>query len=308
MSPEQAQGQPLDHRSDIYSLGITCWHALAGKPPFTGETALAVALQHVNNSPPPLLKQRSGIPSALATVVERMIEKKPEDRFQTFHSILQELQVRGMVPDSAMLVQKSGLATMTARQVLQRALERRRTLFGRLVSMLLFVGVVSLLGWSSGYAYRTWINPPFAGAITQTVPKMSTVEDQWIYACFVGTPEAWHAVIDHFPDEAYFWGNKAKRQLIRHYYLLDDRHNSLPLFDEFAQLSEFYLEEQMLGLAGLLWCTAMDSPDIRIPQDFLDQIRMIPYLGFDDDLYWQILAAGIKRLQEREAESSPLVP
>ena len=304
MSPEQAQGHPLDHRSDIYSLGITCWHALAGKPPFTGDTALSVALQHVNNPPPPLLKQRPDIPPVLAAIVERMIEKKPDDRFQTFHSILQELQARGMVPDSAILVRQSGSANLTARQVLQRALERRRTRFGGIVFVFLFATVIALLGWSTGYGYRTWINPPFVEIITQTVPRMETVQEQWIYACFVNTPDAWQAVIDYFPEEAYLWGNKARRQMIRYYYVHNDRVNSRPLFEEFSLLSDFYLEEQMLGLAGLMWCAAMDEPDIRIPQGFLDQIRSIRVFN-SDELYIQILDAATRRLREREAELEP---
>ena len=303
MSPEQAQGQQLDHRSDIYSLGITCWHALAGKPPFTGDTALSVALQHVNNPPPPLLKQRSGIPPALAAIVERMIAKKPEDRFQTFHSILQEMQVRGMVPDSAVLVRQSGSATLTARQILQRALERRRTRFGRIVSLFLFVVSVAFFGWTSGYGYRTWVNPPFVGAVTQLVPKMPTVDEQWIYACFMRTPDAWQAVIDNFPEDEYLWRNKAKRQLIRYYYRIDDRHNSRPLFEEFSLLSDFDLEEQMLGLAGLTWCTAMDEKtNIRIPQGYLEQIRLINYFNPDDELYIQILDAATRKLRERGTE------
>jgi len=304
MSPEQAQGHQLDHRSDIYSLGITCWHALAGKPPFTGDTALSVALQHVNNPPPPLAKQRPGIPPALAAIVERMIEKKPEDRFQTFHSILQELQARGMVPDSAILVRKSGLADLTARQMLQQALERRRTHFGRIASMILLLCFIALLGWSSGYGYRTWIKPPFWESImVQEVPRKNTVEEQWIQACFLNTPDAWQAVIDYFPEEAYLWGNKAKRQMIRYYYLHDDRHNSLPLFEEFSWLSDFYIEEQMLGLAGLMWCTA-DDPDIRTPQNHLEQLKLIPVLN-SDELYLQILDVATRRLREREAESKP---
>ena len=304
MSPEQAQGHPLDHRSDIYSLGITCWHALTGKPPFTGETALSVALQHVNNPPPPLLKQRSDIPSVLAAIVERMIEKKPENRFQTFHGILQELQARGMVPESTLLVRKPGLTNLTARQMLQQALDRRRTYFGRIVSIILFLGIFGFLGWFTGYGYRTWIHPPFAGAITQKVPRKSTVEEQWIYACFVRTPDAWQAVIDYFPDEAYLWENKAKRQQIRYYYLDDDRQNSFPLFERFAQLSEFDREEQMLGLAGLMWCAAMDHADIGVAQSYLDHIGSI-FIVNRDELYLQILDAATRKLRERKAESEP---
>ena len=50
MSPEQVEGRSLDPRSDLYSLGVTCYHMLAGKPPFRGDTALSVALQHVRHA------------------------------------------------------------------------------------------------------------------------------------------------------------------------------------------------------------------------------------------------------------------
>lgn len=54
MSPEQVSGRELDSRSDIYSFGVTCYQLLCGKPPFTGSNASEIAMQHVNNPPPPL--------------------------------------------------------------------------------------------------------------------------------------------------------------------------------------------------------------------------------------------------------------
>ncbi|MBW3540812.1 MAG: protein kinase, partial [Planctomycetes bacterium] len=54
MSPEQVGGKPLDQRSDLYSLGVTFYHLLTGHTPFRGETALTVAVQHLNEEPPPL--------------------------------------------------------------------------------------------------------------------------------------------------------------------------------------------------------------------------------------------------------------
>ena len=60
MSPEQVNGKPLDQRSDIYSLGVTCYHLISGRPPFHGETALSIAVKHLNEPPPPLSKTSTG--------------------------------------------------------------------------------------------------------------------------------------------------------------------------------------------------------------------------------------------------------
>src|SRR6516225_4843514 len=75
MSPEQVEGKPLDPRSDIYSFGVTCYHMLAGHPPFRGETAFEVALQHVRHEPPPLAKVRPDLPEPLCAIVHKMMAK-----------------------------------------------------------------------------------------------------------------------------------------------------------------------------------------------------------------------------------------
>jgi serine/threonine-protein kinase len=66
MSPEQVQGKPVDHRSDIYSFGVTCYHLLAGEPPFRGATAFEVALKHVQERPRPLAELRPDLPRSCA--------------------------------------------------------------------------------------------------------------------------------------------------------------------------------------------------------------------------------------------------
>src|SRR4051812_24877307 len=91
MSPEQIEGRPLDSRSDIYSLGVTAYHMVAGEPPFTGDTPLAVAVQHLNNAPPPLASRRPDVPPRLATLIERMMAKKPAERFSDPAELLAEL-------------------------------------------------------------------------------------------------------------------------------------------------------------------------------------------------------------------------
>ena len=92
MSPEQAEGKTLDHRSDIYSLGIACYHVLVGHPPFTGETALAVAVQHLKRAPEPLENVRPDLPPALARIIHKMMAKSPEHRHQSARELIRELR------------------------------------------------------------------------------------------------------------------------------------------------------------------------------------------------------------------------
>jgi eukaryotic-like serine/threonine-protein kinase len=91
MSPEQVQGQTVDPRSDIYSFGVTCYHMLAGEPPFKGQAPFEVALQHVQSTPVPLADVRPDLPPELCAIIARMMAKKPDDRYQTAREVLRDL-------------------------------------------------------------------------------------------------------------------------------------------------------------------------------------------------------------------------
>jgi serine/threonine-protein kinase len=91
MSPEQAQGRKLDHRSDLYSLGVTFYYMLAGVPPFRGDTALALAIKHVKETPPNLRVHRPDTPVELDLLVMRLMAKDPNSRFQSASEMLLEL-------------------------------------------------------------------------------------------------------------------------------------------------------------------------------------------------------------------------
>ncbi len=92
MSPEQATGEPLDGRSDLYSLGVVAYLALSGHLPVRGSTTAAVLAQHVNVVPPPLREIASGVPSTLAAVVERCLEKTPDRRWPNGEAIAEALE------------------------------------------------------------------------------------------------------------------------------------------------------------------------------------------------------------------------
>lgn len=84
MSPEQAAGDPhVDHRSDIYGLGVVAYELLAGEAPFSGKTSLALVAAHVADTPVPLRKHRPSVSKDLEQVIMLCLEKKPADRWQS---------------------------------------------------------------------------------------------------------------------------------------------------------------------------------------------------------------------------------
>lgn len=101
MSPEQSMAQALDHRTDIYSLGVTLFEALVGDPPFTAKSAVEVMMMH-QSEPVPIINDLSevGYPPEVQQVVEKMMAKLPEDRYQTMEQVVADLAAiaRGQEP------------------------------------------------------------------------------------------------------------------------------------------------------------------------------------------------------------------
>jgi serine/threonine-protein kinase len=146
MSPEQVQGLPVDPRTDIYSLGITCYHMLAGEPPFRGSNSIDVALQHLEKEPTPLAERRSELPADLCAIVHKMIGKAPADRYPSCKDLLHDLS-RMRASMSSTNTQADGPVTLpelwrssTSQPTAQRVLSRRLvvlaivTIFGGFVT------------------------------------------------------------------------------------------------------------------------------------------------------------------------------
>jgi len=91
MAPEQASGDVVDHRADLYALGVVAYELLAGRPPFEGRNAQQLLSAHVTQTPEPILRRRATAPEALGTLVMRLLEKHPADRPQTADEVLRAL-------------------------------------------------------------------------------------------------------------------------------------------------------------------------------------------------------------------------
>ena len=91
LSPEQARGAPVTASSDLYSVGIVLYEMLTGKVPFTGDSAIEIAMKHLNDPPKPPSKTRPEIPEELDAVVLRALAKNPEDRYQTAEEFSEDL-------------------------------------------------------------------------------------------------------------------------------------------------------------------------------------------------------------------------
>jgi serine/threonine-protein kinase len=94
MSPEQCMGEPLDARSDIYSLGCVLYEMLTGRQPFEADNPVAVAFKHVHEAPLPPTSLEASIPPALEAVVLRAMEKDPASRFPSVADMTSALNDR----------------------------------------------------------------------------------------------------------------------------------------------------------------------------------------------------------------------
>jgi serine/threonine-protein kinase len=148
IAPEQASGRRVDLRTDVYALGVVLFELLVGRVPFSGESFVAVATQHVNEPPPSVLELRPEVPVRVANAVDRALAKQPTDRYASMADFVAELEacLRGLgsAPDEdpTAIVPASVVRTRAPRPV--RARRFSRPLVFLLVSLALIAAVLAV--------------------------------------------------------------------------------------------------------------------------------------------------------------------
>ncbi|MHC4622238.1 MAG: protein kinase domain-containing protein, partial [Planctomycetota bacterium] len=101
IAPEQARGQDIDARADLYAMGVLIYQMLSGRLPFQAESATSMMFQHAYEPPPPLAEVAPDVPGPLADIVMKLMAKKPENRYQSAAEILDELHRIRLMPAAA---------------------------------------------------------------------------------------------------------------------------------------------------------------------------------------------------------------
>lgn len=99
MAPEMLNGEPIDHRTDIYALGIVLFQMLSGQVPFKGNTPFAVATKHLQDPPPSLHQMNPAIPPAVDSIIQKALAKKREGRYASAGAMAQALRNAIILPD-----------------------------------------------------------------------------------------------------------------------------------------------------------------------------------------------------------------
>jgi serine/threonine-protein kinase len=179
MSPEQVQGKPVDPRSDIYSFGVTCYHMLAGTPPFRGQTALELAMQHVQEEPRPLGEVRPDLPVEFCAVIHKMMAKEVENRYQSCAELRKDLdRFRGSFANLKTQVSGSAALARATSGSASVSLRTRRPWFPALVASTILLALAGG-GATAWFRNRGHAAPlPHAGEGESVVPELSDQEKQ----------------------------------------------------------------------------------------------------------------------------------
>ena len=155
MSPEQAEGKPIDHRSDIFSLGIVLYEMATGQRPFKGDTNVSVMSAILKDTPTSVTELNRTLPRELGRIIRHALVKDPQYRYQTATDLRNELQELKADLDSGVAAAPATLPNGATRTLLVRGA---------------IIGAVVVLGLAGLAAFVLWRKPPGSGPSPALAP------------------------------------------------------------------------------------------------------------------------------------------
>jgi serine/threonine protein kinase len=204
MSPEQANGLPLDARSDIYALGVVLFELITGREPYQAETPMALLLKHINEPLPPIKNYREDVPDAVEKVVGKATAKDPNQRFSSAGDMARSFQESLHTPAPTRKAATDDPATVlpvtppiptpaapmpavpSAVPVPSTGIPERKSnlalIIGGVVALLVVIGVIAALALGGGGGSSVSATPtPFAQAQTISTNSYSiSIPEAWI--------------------------------------------------------------------------------------------------------------------------------
>ncbi|MFN9218982.1 MAG: serine/threonine protein kinase [Planctomyces sp.] len=288
MSPEQIQGTKLDHRSDQYSLGVTAWHMFAGRPPFPGRNPMTVAVQHLKELPPPLATLRPDLPLPLCTIIDRMLAKKPEDRFPDGPSLELALAAAAAMPPRELSAEPSDLVGR---------LRRCRPAITLAVGAML---ACTLATWTFARLTASPIQLP-APSVYPEIRKQPSAARQYALAMLQpDRQDLWNAVSRFYPESTEAEMASLQLGVALMASAVPDAAGALKAFSAVREKGEVAPEKnylQLLGMIGQAW-TLRDRPRSPELEQLLSDIQQqIDNYQSDDLLQLDIDRAPIELQQ-----------
>jgi eukaryotic-like serine/threonine-protein kinase len=265
MSPEQVEGRALDPRSDIYSLGVTAYQMLCGEPPFRGETALSIAVQHLQAQPVRLENVRADLPASVCRIVHKMLAKNPAERYGTPRQLLDDLRAASI---ELFQDDPGGEAVGLSEDDLASAVEARRAATDRLAQAMRTSAMPRVrrtvpwlwalaalgcfaLGGAVAWSMRapSLITPMSEAA--EVIQRQENAEAQFVYALMLGSEAGWTSVGEYFPDDKdKNFALRAEQHLARLYLEKFELDRAMKIFDAFARMNDAEVQYKAFGLAG----------------------------------------------------------
>ncbi|HRA88331.1 MAG TPA: serine/threonine-protein kinase [Planctomycetaceae bacterium] len=287
MSPEQIQGEKLDHRSDQYSMGVTCYHMFAGQPPFPGKNAVTVAVQHLKEEPVPLSTFRGDLPKDLCAVIHRMMQKKPADRFQSHEELEAELKRLDSVPINTRLGSPNSLFG----QWTPWLPDARRIALG-------FFAVL-VVSFVAGRRMERPVRLPEPPQAAQIERQPSAVAQFAIAMLQPTRASAWRAVISNFPNSQEADLARLRLGVAFMAGAVPDSKQALDEFQKAADIGALAPEKshlKLLGLVGQLWVLER-HPRTDEADTIMREIQLIVDDYGDSDELESVLDKGPQELK-----------